>query len=775
MSEPFLDDDDHSGLFREHLAAIVTSSDDIIVSKTLDGIITSWNPAAERVFGWTAAEAVGQHITLIVPQDRRAEEDDVLARLRRGERIDHFETVRVTKDGRLVDVSITVSPLRDRTGRVIGASKVGRDITQRRMDEAAQQRLAAIVDSSDDIMVTKTLDGIITSWNTAAERILGWTAAEAIGQHITLIIPEDRHAEEGDVLARIRRGERVDHFETVRITKDRRLLDVSITVSPLRDGSGRVVGASKVGRDITERRRNELAARRLAAVVESSDDVIVSKTLDGIVTSWNEAAERIFGWSAAEAVGRHITLIIPDDRRAEEDDVLARIRRGERVAHFETVRVAKNGRLVDVSITVSPIRDATGRVVGASKVGRDISERRRLEEQRAALLDREQEARRQAEALNRAKDEMLATVSHELRTPLNSIFGWARMLQTGELDEPTRVRAIHAILRSASAQTRLVEDLIDLSRIAAGRMRLDFDEVDLNATIEAALETVRPAAQAKGITLAAVLDDSIGWISGAPDRLQQVMWNLLMNAVKFTPSGGHVDLSSRRAGDAVVIVVKDSGRGISAEILPYIFEPFLQGDSSSTRSEGGLGLGLALVRRLVDLHGGEVVAESAGPGLGSTFTLTLPLPAAVPGLEASGPGPAPARRTRSVLEGTRVLVVDDDPEFLELSAMTLRRAGADVRAVASAARAHEVVQTWVPNVLLTDLAMPGEDGFALATTIRRILTEQETALSIIAVTAYGTPESRARAVFAGFDLYLTKPLDPFTLAGSVAEVIRRGR
>ena len=375
---------------------------------------------------------------------------------------------------------------------------------------------------------------------------------------------------------------------------------------------------------------------RLAAIVESSDDVIVSKTLGGIITSWNPAAERIFGWTEAEAVGQHITLIVPEDRWAEEDDVLAHIRRGERVDHFETVRRSKDGRLVDMSITVSPVKNAAGHIVGASKVARDITERRRMEDLRALLLAREQEARRQAEALNTAKDELLATVSHELRTPLNSIFGWARMIQSGDLDEAGRARAVTTILRNASAQARLVDDLLDLSRIVAGRMRLDFERVNLNATIEAALETVRPAARAKDITLVAVLDDSLGTVEGAPDRLQQVVWNLLMNSVKFTPSGGRVEISSQRGAEAATIVVTDTGQGIAAEVLPHVFEPFRQEDSSITRAQSGLGLGLTLVRRLVELHGGTVVAESSGKGRGATFTVSLPLP--------------PSRRKQEALE-----------------------------------------------------------------------------------------------------------------------------
>jgi PAS domain S-box-containing protein len=490
--------------------------------------------------------------------------------------------------------------------------------------------LASIVESSDDVIVSETLDGIITSWNPAAERIFGWAAAEAVGQHITLIIHPDRWAEEDDVLARIRKGERVEYFETIRRTKAGRFVEMSIAVSPVKDAAGNVIAASEVGRDMTERRRSEMALQHLAAIVESSDDVIVSKTLQGIIVSWNPAAERILGWTAAEAVGQHITLIIPPDRWAEEDDVLARIRTGERVDHFETVRLAKDGRLVDMSITVSPVKDAAGNIVGASKVARDITEHRRIEEQRALLLTREQEARRQAEVLNEAKDELIATVSHELRTPLNSIFGWARMLQTGGLDEAKRARAINIILRNASAQARLVEDLLDLSRIAVGRMRLDIELVDLNAIIEAALEMVRPTARAKNISLLAELDDSPGTMEGAPDRLQQVVLNLLVNSVKFTPPGGRVKISSNRTPEAVTIVVTDTGRGIDAEFLPHVFEPFRQEDSSTTRGEGGLGLGLTLARRLVELHGGQVVAESSGRDQGTTFTVTLPLTALRP-------------------------------------------------------------------------------------------------------------------------------------------------
>ena len=363
---------------------------------------------------------------------------------------------------------------------------------------------------------------------------------------------------------------------------------------------------------------------RLIAIVESSDDAIVSKTLDGVITSWNAAAERIFGWTAQEAVGRHITLIIPEERWAEEDQVLATIRRGERLDHFETVRVTKDGQRLDISLTVSPILDASGRVVGASKIARDITERRRLQEARERLLEREQRAREAAEALNRAKDEFLATISHELRTPLNAIFGWARLLQTRQLDEAGQDRAITVIVNSAAAQARLVEDLLDLSRVVSGLLRLDVKPVDLRAVVDAALEAVRPAAAAKAIALTATLAD-VGPMQGAPDRLQQVVWNLVMNAVKYTPHGGRVDVVVRRVDGSAEVAVSDNGEGISPDLLPHVFDQFWQEDSSTTRAHGGLGLGLTLVKRLVELHGGRVRAESAGKGKGATFTVTLPL------------------------------------------------------------------------------------------------------------------------------------------------------
>jgi len=438
-------------------------------------------------------------------------------------------------------------------------------------DEDRAAWAAAIVDSSDDAIVSKTLDGIITSWNRAAERIFGWTAAEAVGRPISIVIPPEGLSEEEDVLARLRQGEKLEHFETVRMRKDGSRFEVSLTVSPIRNVRGEIIGASKIARDITERRRADEARARLAAIVDSSDDAIVSKTLDGVVTSWNRAAEAMFGWKAAEAVGQRITLIIPRERWPEEDDVLARIVKGETLDHFDTVRVRKGGERIDVSLTVSPLRDSRGRVIGASKIARDVSERKRADAERGALLRSEQRAREEAEELNRSKDQFLAVLSHELRTPLNAIFGWARMLQSAGIDASTTRRAIEAILRNATAQVQLVEDLLDVSRIITGKMRLDVQPLDLKSVIESALDAVNPAAAAKGLKIETILDPDAGPVVGAADRLRQVVWNLLINAIKFTPRAGRIQVQLRKVDSHVEIVVSDNGEGIRSDILPYIF------------------------------------------------------------------------------------------------------------------------------------------------------------------------------------------------------------
>ncbi len=640
-----------------------------------------------------------------------------------------------------------------------------------RSEEDRADWVAAIVDSFDDAIVSKTLDGLITSWNRGAERIFGWTAAEAVGRSITIVIPPEHLAEEEDILARIRGGERIEHFETTRMRKDGSRLEISLTVSPIKNAKGEVIGASKIARDISERRRGDEARARLAAIVDSADDAIVSKTLDGVITSWNRAAQAMFGWTAAEAVGQRITLIIPRERWPEEDEVLARVRKGESIDHFDTVRERKNGERIDVSLTVSPVKDARGRIIGASKIARDVSDRKRAEAERATLLQTVQQAREEAEELNRSKDQFLAMLSHELRTPLNAIFGWARMLQSAAMDEVTSRRAIDAILRNATAQVQLVEDLLDVSRIITGKMRLDVQSLDLKSVIESALDAVQPAASAKGLKIETVLDPNAGPVVGAADRLRQVVWNLLMNAIKFTPRDGRIQVQLRKVKSHVEIVVSDNGEGIQPEILPFIFDRFRQGDSTTTRPHGGLGLGLALVRHLVDLHGGRVRAASEGPGRGATFVVELPI--AILSSEAGATPEASAATGALPLQSVRVLLVDDDADGLDLTTVMLTNSGAQVKTAVSVAAALDVLESWPADVLVSDIEMPREDGYELLRRIRAKERGGRTRLPALALTAYGRPEDRRRTLAAGFNLHLAKPIDPSELVLAVANLVGR--
>jgi len=469
--------------------------------------------------------------------------------------------------------------------------------------------LAAIVDSSDDAIVSKDLEGYVTSWNVGAERLFGYSAAEMIGQHITRIIPRDRLAEETYVLSRVRSGAAVDHFETVRQRKDGSLVEISLTVSPVRDEQGGVVGASKIARDITERKRMERDAMQLAAIIESSEDAIVGKDLNGIIQSWNVGAERLFGYTAAEAVGQSVTMIIPGDRIDEEDRVLARIRAGDSIQHFETVRRSKDGRLIDVSLTVSPIRTKHGEIVGTSKIARDITEQRELK-----LL---------VEEASRAKDEFLATLSHELRTPLNTVLGYTHMLRNGVISAPDLAKALDTIARNADALTRLVNDVLDTSRIATRKLRLSLQPCDVGAIAGEAVTAIGPATQAKSIRVINHIHRSLV-VQADRERLRQVFANLLSNAVKFTENGGSVTLAAAREQRTVRITVEDTGIGIAPESLPFVFRRFWQADQTDTRTHGGLGLGLALARDFVELHGGHVEAHSEGLGRGARFDVVLP-------------------------------------------------------------------------------------------------------------------------------------------------------
>ena len=511
------------------------------------------------------------------------------------------------------------------------------------------------------------------------------------------------------------------------------------------------------------------AESRLAAIIESSEDAIVSKSLDGIIQSWNIGAERMFGHTAAEAVGKHISLIIPPERIDEEAHILGQIRRGEPIAHFETVRLRKDGTSIDVSISVSPTKSGDGRIIGASKIARDITERKQLEEERERLLQSERVARSEAERASHLKDEFLATLSHELRTPLNAIVGWSQILNT-DSDGEELAEGLDAIRRNARAQTHLIEDLLDMSRIISGKVRLDVQSVDVAAVIEAAIEAVRPAADAKGIHLRKVLDPHAGPVSGDPTRLQQVIWNLLTNSIKFTPKDGKIDIVLERVNSHIEITVSDTGIGINSQFLPIIFERFRQVDSSTTRSYGGLGIGLSIVKQLVELHGGSVAAHSEGENKGSTFVIILPVSPVRPhgGREHPASSQAGSFDLGGLdLSGVRVLIVDDEPDARDLVRRVLSQCGADVRAAGCATEGLEQVRAFRPHVLVSDIGMPGTDGYQFMRSVRSLPADEGGKTPAIALTAFARSEDRMNAMLAGYQVHVAKPIEPQELAVTV--------
>ncbi|HJQ27402.1 MAG TPA: PAS domain S-box protein [Blastocatellia bacterium] len=660
------------------------------------------------------------------------------------------------------------------------ASHVAFAIEQKQADEAVRRREQEWSDFFENAPIGLHWvgpDGTILRANRAELEMLGYTRDEYVNHHIA-----EFHADKetiDDILQRLSNTETLKDYEARLRCKDGSIKQVLIT-SNVHWDDNRFVHTRCFTRDITGRREAERASLHMAAIVESSDDAIISKTLDGTIMSWNRGAQRIFGYTAEEAIGRNITMLIPTDRLQEEPEILARIKRGERIDHYETIRKTRDGCLINISVTISPVKDSSDRIIAASKIARDITEQKRAEKEREQLLARERAARAEAEAANRAKDAFLATVSHEVRTPLNAILGWARILHAGKLDPEMQARALETIDRNAKAQAQIIEDLLDVSRIITGKLRLDVRPVGLTAIIEAAADAVRPAAEAKNIQLDIDLDYEAGLVSGDPDRLQQVVWNLLSNAIKFTPVGGRVSVQLERVGAEARIRVSDSGRGISAEFMPYLFDRFSQADSSLTRKHGGLGLGLAIVRHLIELHGGTVAAESEGEGRGATFEITLPL-AIRPEMRRNIRSTSeyefsstvePAFDPQISLSGLRVLVVDDDDDARELVTTVLTQCGAEVNAVASVGEALAVLEQFEADVMVSDIEMPGEDGYSLIRKVRAI-GDGAGRIAAAALTAHARTEDRLRALAAGFDTHVAKPVEPSELIAVVASIARR--
>ncbi|HTU99794.1 MAG TPA: PAS domain S-box protein [Luteitalea sp.] len=810
----------------EYLAFVVQSSQDAVVSADLDRRIESWNPAAERLLGYTAAEAIGQPLSILLPEGRSHEQFAAFQALMRDEVPGPYETVRRRRDGQLIHVLVSVSPIRNAAGTMIGAAAVIRSISGRERHEQAERRLSAIVASSDDAIVSKDLDGTVTSWNRAAERIFGYTAADMVGQSIRRIIPADRQNEEDVVLAQVRAGKQVSHFETVRQRKDGTLVDVSVTVSPIHDETGAVMGASKIARDITAQRHAAAERERLLQLAQQESTVsatlhaagaIVAATLDRdtIVQAVTDHATRATGaefgaffynaydpesgenfqlytlsGAPREAFSQfphpRATPIFAPTFKGEGvvrlDDVLADPRYG-RMPPYHGM---PSGHLPVRSYLAVPVKTRAGDVLGGLFFGHsspgvfdDTHERLAVGMAAWASVALENASLYiAAQDANRLKDEFLATFSHELRTPLNAVLGYARLLKDALIPLDRQPRAIESIERNGTALAQIVDDVLDVARITTGKLRLNVGDVDVAAVLGHAVDAFTPAAEAKGIRLQLVVDGDAGPVSGDADRLQQVFANLLSNAIKFTPRGGRVQAEVRRVNSSVEASVSDTGIGIAPGFLPHVFERFRQADGGLQRGYGGLGLGLSIAKQLVELHGGTLEAHSDGVGLGASFVVQVPLKVAKVA-RSTGPRVHPSRRAPEVtlppprLDGTRVLVVDDEPDARELVRDLLESAGARVTTAGSAREGLQMLADDGLDVVLADLGMPYEDGYAFIRQIRSHADDRVRGVPAAALTAFARSEDRTRALRSGFQLHLAKPVDPGELMAAVAALTLR--
>ena len=762
---------------------------------TLDpaGVIRSWNWGAVRTMGYSAEEAVGKHFQIFYgPDDRAAGKPEAeLAMARKEGRVED-EGWRVRKDGSRFWANTIITVLRDRQGGICGFAKVTRDLTERRNAEErvhrSEETFRLLIESAKEYAIFLIdPDGHVLTWNAGAQRIKGYTSDEIIGRSFKAFYPkEDVKSGKPDRLLQTARERGSVEDEGWRVRKDGTRFWADVVISAVFDDRRVLRGFAKVTRDLTLRRSAEERLRRseemFRLLVSSVKDyAIFLLDPNGNVATWNAGARNIKGYEAAEIIGRHFSTFYPqEDVEAGKPERELQIAREQGSVQDEGWRVRKDGSRFMANVLITAVHGGDGALRGFAKVTRDITEQQQAEETRQALLQAEEETRR-AEAsylvsqeANRAKDEFLMTLSHELRTPMTAILGWSRLLPAIKPDDPAFAEAIASIARSAELQTRLIDDVLDVSRIVSGKLRLNLEVVEVARVVNGAIDATRASANARKISIVTSFAPGLGTIVGDPTRLQQIIWNLLTNAVRFTPKNGRIDVGARRVASQIQITVKDSGDGIDPEFLPHIFEPFRQAEHPRTRVHGGLGLGLSIVRHLAEAHGGSSTAESAGRGKGATFTITLPVGSvtAIAPKSPIGQGSATSPRpSDDRLTGVSVLLVDDDLDARQLIKTALQREGAAVTAVESAPLALAELETLRPDIVVTDIAMPLMDGYELAREIRD--TPKLRDLKVVALTAF--PSGRAAAKQGGFDEYLSKPIDPFELVDVLLRVHQSSR
>jgi PAS domain S-box-containing protein len=740
--------------------------------------VLRWSPAAERLFGWSSAEVLGKRFSdwnFVVPEDVEAVHE---VGKRQNQGTEHHGILRnrnYTKVGAAINCEWYNSALYDDDGKLVTVLSLVLDITvATRIEEAlrkSETQYRLLFESNPHAMwVYDQETRRFLAVNNAAIHHYGYSRQE----FLSMTIEDIRPPEDVPLLK--------NYLSTVNPTynragewrhqkKDGTIINVEIT-SNLLDFEGRRA-VFVLANDITERKAAEKALResedRYRDLVDNSHELICTHDLEGRVISVNPWASRVLGYPQERLIGMNIRDGLLPEYREQFDEYIHKVKTEGSAKGVMKVRTSSGEtRLWEYYNTLRTQGVETPIVRG---MAHDATERR-------LALEREKEARREAEEANRVKDEFLSTLSHELRTPLTAIMGWSNMLLHGDVDQSKHQQAIETIARNANSQCQLIDDLLEVSRIITGKLRLDFVACHLQPIIEAACDSIRPAAEAKGVHLHLFLHPDVGEVLGDRERLQQVVWNLVSNAVKFTPGSGEVGVKLERINSHLEISVSDSGAGIHPDFLPHVFDRFRQADGSTTRSHGGLGLGLAIVRHLVELHGGMATADSDGLGKGATFTVRLPL------MVSAG---APVRvdsqklvrarvsgeRPPASLEGLRILIVDDESDARELVTAMLGRSGAIMKAAASAKEAMDLVESWRPDVLIADIGMPVEDGYGLIKRLRAMPKEQGGQTPAVALTAYARTEDRVRALSAGYQVHLSKPVDRSELAAVVARLVER--
>ncbi|TWT67392.1 PAS domain-containing hybrid sensor histidine kinase/response regulator [Allorhodopirellula solitaria] len=749
----------------ELLCVALASIGDAVIATDLQGRVTTLNEIAENLTGWTKSTAMGEPFEKVFQavseQSGERVECPAAQTLRDGAIVEPAgHTILIASDGTERSIDSSAAPIRSDNGEVTGCVLVFRDVTKRRQLERDHAEgdhharlLGAIVTSSDDAIISKSLDGTIRSWNAAAERIFGYTEEQAIGRHISMLIPAERIEEEDHIIARIRAGERVEHFETVRLRSDGRLVFVSLTISPIKNAEGQIIGASKIARDISERKRTQEVLReheqRFRTFVEQVEDYAIFVTdTAGRATSWNEGVLRVLGFEEAEFVGKDIVRSI-----FRSSDVAKGVPQAELAEAAESGSASndrwmkrKDGTPFWAAGVTTGLQDESGNLLGFMKVMRDQTKQKQMEDELRRIATELSEA-------DRRKDEFLATLAHELRNPLAPIrtgLSAMKLLQ----DDPDQMEEIRETMeRQAQQMVRLIDDLLEMSRITQGKLELRKCRVMLADVVRSAVEATRPLMDEVGHELSVTLPSRGIELEADPNRLTQVFSNLLNNAAKYTPDGGRISLAVERQESEVIVSVKDNGMGIPPDKIERVFEMFAQIKHPLDAEYSGLGIGLTLVKSLVELHAGSIEVRSNPTGQGCEFLVRLPLGPANP----VSPAPETPTEETGSLAKCRVLIVDDNQAAADMLRIVVKTLGHDVRVACNGQEGVEIASVFRPETVLMDIGMPQLNGFEAARHIRQQPWGQQ--MTLVALTGWGQEDDKRKTQEAGFDHHLVKPVE----------------